>query len=82
MECLQTLLEDEGIQNFLQEKESDIINGAETFHQFPEVVKTYVMENLGEFIAPTIEETHQNIVEFTQTAAFQYLQEIVESVEV
>ncbi len=82
MECLTVLLEDEGMQNLLQEKEAEIIGGAEAFHQFPQVVKDYVMENLSDFIGSTVEETHQNIVEFTETAAFQYLTDIVEAIEV
>ena len=82
MECLQVLLEDKGMQTLLQEKEVDIIGGAEAFHQFPQVVKDYVMENLDDFVGATVEETHQNIIEFTETAAFQYLNDIVEAIEV
>ena len=82
MDCLQTLLEDEGIKSYLQEKETEIVGGAEAFHKFPEVVKEYVMENLDLFIGESPQETHQSIVEFTETAAFQYLGDIVEMIEV
>ena len=82
MECLSVLLEDEGMQSLLQEKEVDIIGGAEAFHQFPQVVKDYVVENLSDFVGSSVEETHQNITEFTETAAFQYLNDIVEAIDV
>ena len=82
MECLSVLLEDKGMQTLLQEKEVDIIGGAEAFHQFPQIVKDYVMENLDDFIGNTVEDTHQNIVEFTETAGFQFLTDLVDSIEV
>ncbi len=82
MDCLNVLLEDEGIQNILESKQEEIIGGAEAFHQFPQIVKDYVSENLSDFIGEDVASTHQNIVEFTETAAFQYLNDIVESIEV
>jgi hypothetical protein len=81
MECLNVLFENEGIQNYVSEKEEDILAGANMFHEYPQVVKDHIMENLDDFLGETIEETHQNIVEFTASSAFQYLGEIVEMID-
>lgn len=80
MECLKVLFEDTGMQSFIESKEPEIVGGAEAFHQFPQIVKDYVSENLSDFIGNTVEETHQNIAEFTETAAFQYLSDIVDAI--
>ena len=81
MDCLNVLFENEGIQNYISEKENDILAGSNMFHEYPQVVKDHIMENLDEFVGSTIEETHQNMVEFTKSSAFQYLHEIVNTID-
>ena len=82
MECLQVVLEDEGMQTYLQENEAVILEATEEFHQFPQTVKDYVTENLEEFIGTDVNETFANIVEFTKNAGYQHLCEVVSAIEV
>jgi len=81
MDCLNVLFENEAIQNYVAEKEEDILAGANAFHEYPQVVKDHVMENLNQFIGNTVEETHENIAEFARTSAFQYLHELVDLID-
>lgn len=81
MEILENLLNDETMKQYLESQEESILGGAQAFHEFPQVIKDYVQENLDQFIGKTVKETYDNIVQFTETAALQYLSDIVESIE-
>ena len=82
MDCLKVLLDDTGMQTFLEQHETSIIDGANAFHEYPQQLKDHIVENLQDFVAPTLDETYENMVKFVETAAFQYLTDIVDSIEV
>jgi len=76
MKCLTALFENEAIQQYVDDNESIIAEATDKFHNFPEVVKAFVMENLEDFIGDDVEETFENIATFTSNSAFHYLHEL------
>lgn len=79
MEMLQVLLEDEGVQNLITENEDVIIPASNVFHEFPQVVKDYIQENLDEFIVPgDLKATYENMVTFSASAAANMLNELTD----
>ena len=74
---LSTLLENEGIQNFLTVKEDAILEGAKAFHEYPQVIKNHILENLDQFIVPgDIKATYSRMVSFVESSVSQILSEL------
>lgn len=73
---IRTLLENESIQGVLQENEEAINKVQERIENFPERLKTYVAENIEEFISPDLETTFKNIRTFAEAAQAQYIAEV------
>jgi len=79
MKCLTALFENEAIQDYVDNSEESILEATAAFHEFPEEVKAYVMENLEDFIGEDVNDTFDNIVAFTENSAFQYLHELCDA---
>lgn len=79
MQYLQTLMENSGIQKFLQENEEMILEGSQKLSEFPQTVKDHVYANLNEFVGETPKETYDNIVIFTESAVSQFMNELVDN---
>lgn len=77
MQLLNVLLEDEGIQKYLNENEQEIVQKTEMFNNFPQDVKNYIQENLEEFIVKgDLKQTYQNMVSFTESAVVSFLEDL------
>jgi len=76
MKCLTALFENEEIQNYVDGNQDTILEATELFHQFPEQVKVFVIENLDDFIGDDVDETFENIAVFAENSAYQYLHEL------
>lgn len=74
---LSTLLENEGIQSYLNAKEDAIYEGAKVFHEYPQKIKDYMMEHLDSFIVPgDIKATYTRMSNFVETSVRQILEEL------
>lgn len=76
MELLNILMENEGIQSYLNENQEILEAGTEMFNEFPQELKSYIQENLNQFIDESVEKTLENIVVFTEAAVHQFLDEV------
>lgn len=76
MKCLNALFENEAIQTYVDSNEMSILESTQAFHEFPEAVKSFIVENLSDFIGDDVEETYENIKTFAENSAFQYLHEL------
>ncbi len=76
MKCLNVLFEDANVQTYLEGKEAEIMDGAQSFSEFPQTVKDHITANLESFLDDDVNKTYANIVEFVESAAFQFLHEI------
>jgi hypothetical protein len=80
MQVLQTLLENEGIQTLLSNNEDMVYEATGIFNEFPQVVKDHITANLDSFIVPgNIQETYNNMVEFTRSSVTCLLDELTEA---
>jgi hypothetical protein len=82
MKCLNALFENEAIQTYVDSNEKSILESTQAFHEFPETVKNFVVENLSDFIGDDVEETYENIKTFAENSAFQYLHELSSAIAV
>jgi len=78
MECLQAVLENEYISNYIDKNERKIYEMTSKFHAFPEIVKQYVVENLDDFVGDDLNETYENIKSFVSNSVFQYMHSLCE----
>jgi len=76
MELMNVLLENENMQATVQSKETEIMEAAQVYTDFPQEIKTHINENIEQFIGEDIKETYDNIKSFTEGAVFQLLHEM------
>jgi hypothetical protein len=69
MRALKILLEDEGVQSFIDENEDMLVQGSGVMLEFADVIQEEVMNNLNEFVEPgDLNQTIKNIKVFTENA--------------
>lgn len=76
MKLLSTLLENEGINEFLTENQGEIFAASEALGTLPQTIKNYIAENMEDFIGEDVKETYANMVVFTESAVSQYMHEL------
>ena len=79
MELLNVLLENEGMQKAVQESETQILEAAEVYTQFPAELKTHINENLEAFLGEDVKDTYANMKNFVEGAVFQLLHEMTDT---
>lgn len=77
MEMLTYLSESEAGQTFLASIEEPIVEAADIFHNTPQEIKDYVMENLDSFLVPgDLTATFNKIAVFTESTVVQVLHDL------
>lgn len=76
LNCLDTLMKNDIVQNLVTENEEIITSGAEVFGEFPQVVKDYVLEHLNTFLDADVKTTFENIKVFTEASVSQFMDEL------
>ena len=76
MSILQTLLETEESQNFLNENQDFIMELSQEVDSFGEIIKEYIDRYPDEFLAESLDETFKNIRVFAEFATCAYINEL------
>jgi len=72
-----TLLEGEGMQEFV-DKNEDLINEAVVAtHDYGKTLKAFVLENFEEFVGANLEETYKNVRLFSEVATMTFMNEAI-----
>jgi len=76
LNCLDTLMKNDIVQNLVTENEEIIVSGAAVLGEYPQVVKDYVLEHLDTFIDEDVKTTFENIKVFTEASVSQFMSEL------
>ena len=76
MTIIDTLLENEGVQNYMKRNASILEDAENKVDAFKDYLKDFIKENPDEFICDDISETYKNIRVFTEVACSQFMTEI------
>lgn len=77
MEMLKYLSESDAGQAFLGSIEGPITEAADAFHNTPQEIKNYVLENLSSFLVPgDLNATFNKIAAFTESSVIQVLHDL------
>lgn len=79
MELLQLLSESEAGQGFINENEESILEATAQFHETPQQIKDYIIENLEDFIVPgDVPATYNKMVDFVTNQVVGNLHELAD----
>ncbi len=74
---LQTIVESEEFNTFMEANEQVINESAELVESFKEDIKQYILENSEIFVDPSLDNIVKNIRVFTEAAVAQYVHEVI-----
>ena len=69
---LETIMENEQVQEMINEAEDLITEAAIEAAKFPKIVKSFILNHPEEFIGENIDDTRKNIRVFTEVATQEY----------
>lgn len=79
MSLLQALMESEELTSYVAENEEILEAAEDVLLEFPKALKSYINENLNEFIEPDdLDATYENIVTFVEAGTARFITEIVD----
>ena len=77
MSRLEQLFESEEFKNYYAENEDILEAAQDVIFELPKSLKSYILENLDEFIEDNASQTYENIVNFVDSATCNFIHEIV-----
>ena len=77
MNAISLILEDTGMQTYINENEAQIVEGTNLMMEFMDVIHEEVTSNPEKFIVPgDVAATHQNIKVFTEAAVASFADQL------
>jgi len=76
MDILESIAQDEEMQNYMVENEEVLTLIDEESNMFGEKIKGFILAHPEEFLAESVDETKKNILTFTEMATVQYMKEM------
>ena len=73
---LETIMENEQIQEMINEAEDLITEAVEESVRFPKIIKSFILNHPEEFIGENIEDTKKNIRVFTEISTQEYFKAV------
>ena len=78
---LNTIFEDENVQEYVDANTDSIMEAAEYFHQTPQLIKDYMLENLETFIVSgDLKATYENMVSFVTSNVVSVLDDLTDQI--
>ena len=78
---LSSIFEDESVQEYVDSNTDSIMEAAEYFHQTPQVIKDYMLENLDTFIVSNdLKATYENMVSFVTSNVVSVLDDLTDQI--
>ena len=78
---LNTIFEDENVQEYVDANTDSIMEAAEYFHQTPQLIKDYMLENLETFIVTgDLKATYENMVSFVTSNVVSVLDDLTDQI--
>lgn len=78
---LEQIFEDEDVQNYVDGSAEQIEEAAGIFHEMPQQVKDYIMENLQDFVVPgDLNATYVKMVDFTENVVANSLNDLCDAI--
>lgn len=80
-ELLSAIFEDENVQEYVDANTDSIMEAAEYFHQTPQLIKDYMLENLETFIVTDdLKATYENMVSFVTSNVVSILDDLTDQI--
>lgn len=80
-ELLSAIFEDENVQQYVDANTDSIMEAAEYFHETPQQIKDYMLENLDTFIVSgDLKATYENMVNFVASNVVSVLDDLTDRI--